>query len=169
VLPQIEPLEAQYPLVVRSSRVWVDSGGAGTWRGGLGVETVIELLTTTTVTVRGARMDLPPPGSRGGRPGRGGAFAIERHDGTVDVLPSKAASVEAAAGERFVLRTSGGGGLGPPELREPERVLADVLTGRVSVEGAARDYAVALDGSGTSIDRAATDRLRDERIAGGCS
>ena len=167
VLPQIEPLEAQYPLVVRSSRLWIDSGGAGTWRGGLGVETVIELLTATTVTVRGARMDLPPPGSRGGRPGRGGTFAIERLDGTVDVLPSKAAGVEAAAGERFVLRTSGGGGLGPPERRDPERVLADVLAGRVSVDGAARDYAVVLDGSGTSIDRAATDRLRHERIAGG--
>jgi N-methylhydantoinase B len=167
VLPQIEPLEAQYPLVVRSSRLWVDSGGAGTWRGGLGVETVIELLTATTVTVRGARMDLPPPGSRGGRPGRGGTFAIERLDGTVDVLPSKAAGVEAAAGERFVLRTSGGGGLGLPERRDPERVLADVRAGRVSVDGAARDYAVVLDGSGTSIDRAATDRLRHERIAGG--
>ena len=112
-------------------------------------------------------MDLPPPGSRGGRPGRGGAFAIERHDGTVDVLPSKAANVEAAAGERFVLRTSGGGGLGPPERRDPERVLEDVLAGRVSIDGAARDYAVVLDDSGTSIDRAATDRLRGERITEG--
>jgi N-methylhydantoinase B len=165
VLPQIEPLEAQYPLVVRSSRLWVDSGGAGTWRGGLGVETVIELLAPAIVTVRGARMDLPPPGARGGRPGRAGTFAVERHDGTTDVLPAKAANVEIAAGERFVLRTSGGGGLGPPERRDPKRVLSDVLAGRVSAEGAARDYAVMLDGSGTSIDERATDRLRDERIA----
>jgi N-methylhydantoinase B len=165
VLPQIEPLEAQYPLVVRSSRLWVDSGGAGTWRGGLGVETVIELLTPAVVTVRGARMDLPPPGARGGRPGRAGTFAVERHDGTTDVLPAKAANVEIAAGERFVLRTSGGGGLGPPERRDPERVLADVLADRVSSEGAARDYAVVLDASGTSIDQPATDRLRDGRIA----
>jgi hypothetical protein len=44
-------------------------------------------------------------------------------------------------------------------------VLADVLAGRVSAEGAASDYAVVLDGSGTSIDQPATDRLRDERIA----
>jgi N-methylhydantoinase B len=165
VLPQIEPLEAQYPLVVRSSRLWVDSGGAGTWRGGLGVETVIELLTPAVVTVRGARMDLPPPGARGGRPGRAGTFAVARHDETTDVLPAKAANVEIAAGERFVLRTSGGGGLGPPERRDPQRVLADVLAGRVSAEGAASDYAVVLDGSGTSIDRPATNRLRDERIA----
>jgi N-methylhydantoinase B len=81
------------------------------------------------------------------------------------VLPAKAANVEIAAGEQFVLRTSGGGGLGPPERRDPQRVLADVLAGRVSAEGAASDYAVVLDGSGTSIDQPATDRLRDERIA----
>jgi N-methylhydantoinase B len=164
VLPQIEPLEAQYPLVVRSSRLWIDSGGAGTWRGGLGVETVIELLTAATVTVRGARMDLPPPGSGSGRPGRGGVFAVERRDGTVEVMPSKAANVEIAAGERFVLRTSGGGGLGPPERRDPERVLADVQACRVSADAATRDYGVVLDASGTSIDRAETERLREERV-----
>ena len=90
-------------------------------------------------------MDLPPPGSRGGRPGRGGAFAIERNDGTVDVLPSKAANVEAAAGERFVLRTSGGGGLGDPDQRDPEHVRADVRAGRVTREHAERDYGVLTD------------------------
>jgi N-methylhydantoinase B len=165
VLPQIEPLEAQYPLVVRSSRLWIDSGGPGTWRGGLGVETVIELLTPAVVTVRGARMDLPPPGARDGRPGGSGTFAVERHDGTTEPVPAKAAGVEIAAGERFVLRTSGGGGLGPPERRDPERVLADVLAGRVSAEAAARAYAVVLDGTGTRIDRSATDRLRGDRLS----
>jgi N-methylhydantoinase B len=108
-------------------------------------------------------MDLPPPGARGGQAGHAGTFAIQRHDGTTDVLPAKAANVEIAAGERFMLRTSGGGGLGSPERRDPERVLADVLAGRVSSEGAARDYAVVLDGSGTSIDQRATDRLRTDR------
>jgi len=165
VLPQIEPLEAQYPLVVRSSRLWTDSGGSGTWRGGLGVEMVIELMAPAVVTVRGARMDLPPPGTDGGCSGGAGTFAVERRDGTTDSVPSKAAGIEIAEGERFVLRTSGGGGLGPPERRDPERVLADVLAGRVSAEAAARDYAVVVDSAGTGIDRSATDRLREERIA----
>ena len=31
VIPQIEPLEAQYPFVVRSTRLWPDSGGPGEW------------------------------------------------------------------------------------------------------------------------------------------
>src|SRR5690606_11359616 len=39
VVAQIEPLEAQYPLLVRSVRVREGSGGAGRWRGGDGIET----------------------------------------------------------------------------------------------------------------------------------
>ncbi len=145
VLPQIEPLEAQYPIIVRSSRLWPDSGGPGRWRGGLGVETVIELLTDAVVTVRGARMDLPPPGTDGGAPGRGGTFAVERHDGRVEILPAKAVNIELRAGERFVLRTSGGGGLGDPNRRDPEHVRADVRAGRVTREHAERDYGVLID------------------------
>jgi N-methylhydantoinase B len=145
VIPQLEPLEAQYPFVVRSSRLWPDSGGAGETRGGLGVETVIELLTDAIVTVRGARMDIPPPGAAGGRPGAGGSWSIERLDGSVEVIPAKAANVPIAAGERFVLRTSGGGGLGPPDRRDPELVRADVRSGKITVEGAARDYGVVIE------------------------
>ena len=79
VIPQVEPIEAQYPFVVRSARLLADSGGPGEWRGGLGVETVIELLADAQLTVRGDRMGaLPPPGARGGEPGRPGSFSIER-------------------------------------------------------------------------------------------
>ncbi len=161
VIPQIEPLEAQYPFVVRSTRLWPDSGGPGESRGGLGVETVIELLTDAQATVRGSRMDLPPPGGAGGAPGAAGTWSIERHDGRVESIPAKAANVTIAAGERFVLRTSGGGGLGVPDRRDPARVLADVQAGMVTVDGAARDYGVVIVGN--EVDGAATTRLRAER------
>ncbi len=88
VIPQVEPVEAQYPFLVRSARLLADSGGPGRWRGGLGVETVIELLADAQLTVRGDRLGaLPPPGARGGEPGRPGSFAIERADGTVGTTP----------------------------------------------------------------------------------
>jgi N-methylhydantoinase B len=161
VIPQIEPLEAQYPFVVRSTRLWADSGGPGESRGGLGVETVIELLTDAQATVRGSRMDLPPPGGAGGGPGAAGTWSIERHDGSVEPIPAKAANVTIVAGERFVLRTSGGGGLGVPDRRDPARVLADVQAGMVTVDGAARDYGVVI--TGNDVDREATTRLRAER------
>ena len=141
VIPQVEPLEAQYPFVVRSARLLPDSGGPGTWRGGLGVETVIELLADATLTVRGDRIGtLPPPGARGGQPGRPGSFSVERADGRVELLAARQTDVHLAAGDRFVLRTSGGGGLGPPPDRDPASVDHDVATGKVSSSGAARDY-----------------------------
>lgn len=142
VIPQIEPLEGQYPFVVRRSRLLPDSGGPGRWRGGLGVETEIELLVDTVVGVRGDRLEVPPPGARGGEPGRPGGWELRRGDGTLERLGSRQSGVEARAGDVFVLRTSGGGGLGPVAERSPDAVRADIAEGRVSPEGAARDYGV---------------------------
>lgn len=72
-------------------------------------------------------------------------------------------------GAVFRYRTAGAGGWGPPQTRQPERVLRDVRNGYVSVEGAARDYAVIVvgdpetDPEGISVDEAATARLRSTR------
>ncbi len=141
VIPQVEPLEAQYPFLVRSARLLPDSGGPGTWRGGLGVETVIELLDDALLTVRGDRLGgHPPPGARGGDHGRPGSFSIERADGRVEALAARQTDVHLVAGDRFVLRTSGGGGLGPARERDAARVRDDIATGKVTPEGAARDY-----------------------------
>lgn len=142
VIPQIEPLETQYPILVRASRLVPDSGGPGRWRGGLGVEAELELLRDARVTVRGDRMLLAPPGVAGGRPGRAGSYAVRRVDGTVEELAPKQADVALHAGDVFVVRTSGGGGLGPPAERDPALVRADVRAGKVSAGGAARDYGV---------------------------
>lgn len=147
VIPQVEPLEGQYPFLVRRSRLLPDSGGPGRWRGGLGVETEIELLTDAEVTVRGDRMVLPPPGAGGGRPGRAGSWSLRRADGTVEELAARQGEVPVRAGDVFVLRTSGGGGLGPPAERPPDLVLADLRDGRVTPGGAARDYGYEGTGS----------------------
>lgn len=143
VIPQVEPLEAQYPFVVRSARLLPDSGGPGTWRGGLGVETVIELVAAARLTVRGDRLGgHPPPGVRGGEPGRPGSFSIERTDGSIETLAARQTDVHLAPGDRFVLRTSGGGGIGPARERDPALVRDDVATGAVTPEGAVSDYGV---------------------------
>jgi N-methylhydantoinase B len=162
VIPQVEPIEAAYPLVVRAARLRPDSGGPGTWRGGLGVETVLELLEDATVTVRGDRMTLPPPGLDGGAPGGAGQFAVVRRDGHEQLLAPKQADVAIAAGEHLVVRTSGGGGLGVPERRDAESVFADVAAGRITAAAATQDYAVVFDGRGR-LDRAATESLRRGR------
>lgn len=164
-IPQVEPLEAQYPIVVRRVAVREDSGGPGCWRGGLGSETAIEVQEEAVVTVRGDRMALPPPGLEGGWSGGGGVHAVERADGRFERLAPKQSDVHLAPGDVLVLATSGGGGLGSPLDRDPEAVRADVATGSVSWRAAADIYGVVLhDGT---VDQEATRAQRDELAASG--
>jgi N-methylhydantoinase B len=109
----------------------------------LGTEIVVELLRPAELTVHGDRIELPPPGVDGGHAGAPGTYAVERADGSVEVLPTKHVGVQLQPGDRFVMRTSGGGGVGPPEDRARELVQDDMRSGRVTRDGAARDYAYA--------------------------
>jgi N-methylhydantoinase B len=65
-----------------------------------------------------------------------------------------------APGDRVRFVLSGGGGYGDPREREPERVLADVEQGYVSVEQAEADYAVVISADRMEVDVEATASLR---------
>ena len=136
VVPQVEPLEARLPLVFESQSFIPDSGGVGKYRGGLGVETRIRVLTDSELAVRSERVRFAPRGRDGGSPGRAGEQFAVRPNGEMRPLLAKAANQPLFAGETFVLRTSGGGGLGRPEERERARSEADLAEGFVRGEGA---------------------------------
>ncbi|MBE1592453.1 hydantoinase B/oxoprolinase family protein [Nonomuraea angiospora] len=143
-VPQAEPVESRCPLIVESVETIPDSGGPGRFRGGLGSRTVYRFLADCHVTTRGDRLRLPPPGRDGGQPGRLGGFFKRHLDGTVERLASKVNNVRFAAGEAFIVETTGGAGLGPPSERDPEAILADLEAGRVTARGAAEDYGFQL-------------------------
>ncbi|MEW9548935.1 hydantoinase B/oxoprolinase family protein [Nonomuraea sp. NPDC050783] len=146
-VPQAEPVESRCPLVVESIATIPDSGGPGRWRGGLGTRTVYRFLADCHVTTRGDRLRLPPPGRDGGLPGRVGGFFRRHRDGRLEQLASKVNNVRFAAGEAFVVATTGGGGLGPPSERDRAAVLADLAAGRITERGAAEDYGVGQSSS----------------------
>jgi N-methylhydantoinase B len=66
------------------------------------------------------------------------------------------------SGDGFLVEVGGGGGYWNPLERDPERVLADVRAGYVSLEAARRDYGVIIhqEGRHFRIDSAATAELR---------
>ena len=74
-------------------------------------------------------------------------------------------------GTIFRYITNGAGGWGKPADREPERVLRDVRDGYITIQGAARDYGVAVTGDpewdpeGLEIDHEETRRLRAQMAA----
>ncbi|MGC5011256.1 hydantoinase B/oxoprolinase family protein [Streptosporangium sp. DT93] len=155
-VPQAEPVETRCPLLVESVETIPDSGGPGRHRGGLGSRTVIRFLADAHVTTRGDRLRNAPPGRSGGLPGRLGGFFLRRADGTLERLPSKSNNVRFAAGEAFVVETTGGGGIGSPYERPVEEVLADLDAGRVTRHGARADYGVAVTGDDTAQARRRT-------------
>ena len=78
-------------------------------------------------------------------------------DGAETALAAKT-TVAIQAGDVVSYRTCGGGGYGPPEERDPARVLRDVLEGKVSVERAREVYRVVVRGG--RVDDGATAELR---------
>jgi N-methylhydantoinase B len=158
---QVEPYEAQYPVMIEHVRARIDSGGPGQHRGGLGIDTAIRLLSDAELVVRGDRMALAPTGRKGGDPGGRGYWRSQHPDGSVDEFAHRQSHIRLANDDVFMIGTSGGGGLGSPFDRDPAAVARDVVEGRVSMAGARDSYGVVVDGDGT-IDAGATAVLRDE-------
>ncbi|WP_020661571.1 hydantoinase B/oxoprolinase family protein [Amycolatopsis benzoatilytica] len=135
-----------------------DSGGAGRWRGGLATFRDMTLLAAeASVQIRSDRRKFLPYGLSGGAPGTPSLNVLEPGGPDERVLESKP-HFTMTAGSRHRHVTAGGGGHGHPFDREPERVLEDVLDGKVTREGAERDYGVVIDAGG--IDHAATAAAR---------
>jgi N-methylhydantoinase B len=139
-VPQVESLEARFPLRFETQRLVPDSGGAGRTRGGLGVETRITLLDDTMLSLRAERVRRPPLGREGGADGMAGDQYIETADGTTRPVPAKVANYRIAKGEAWVMRTSGGGGLGEPSQRDPEWVERDLRDESISFASAREIY-----------------------------
>jgi N-methylhydantoinase B len=136
----IEILELSFPLRVEAYALIPDSGGAGTWRGGLGVRRVWRVLERDArAAVCCERTVTPPFGLAGGLPGKPAKLTLCLPDGTQQRLPSKGA-FSAPAGAVIEMEAPGSGGYGPPPGRDRELLAQDLLDGYVTIEAARRDY-----------------------------
>lgn len=152
----IEIIELEHPLRVERYGLIQDSCGAGEYRGGVGITRELTALTDMAVTALGNRPHIQPYGLNGGRGGNTDYCMIEMQDGTVT-----ASSLSVRAGDRIVIRSSGGGGWGDPFKRDPQSVADDVLNGYVSVEHAKSEYGVAVTPDSCEVDWEQTRRLRE--------
>jgi len=126
-----EALMLEAPVRVHRVALHRGSGGAGTFRGGLGGLYEYELLDGEAVlTYRGERHFCAAQGNDGG--GAGGlAFAeIIRAGGGTETIASKIVTT-LRKGDRLVVATAGGGGWGAPEGRDAGRLAADLRDGKV--------------------------------------
>jgi N-methylhydantoinase B len=159
-----EAIEISYPLRVLHYRLRRDGGGVGKMRGGMGVDRALMVTAGEVVaSYRSERHYTSPWGLFGGRAAPRWETRVERRDGRVESIPSKA-RLTLSAGDVLRVLTGGGGGYGNAFERAPEAVLADVLDGKVSLEAAREHYGVVIEAE--SLDEEATRRLRSARTVG---
>ena len=157
----IEVVEGEAPVRCDRFEVWPNSGGPGKWRGGASFEREVTVLEDVMLTTRAVdRCRIPPQGLAGGKPGRGGAFIVDRGRPTEWRPALRQTNALVPAGSTITMQISGGGGYGDPFERDVAAVQDDVRAGYVSVEGARRDYGVVLDPVTVEVDDLGTSELR---------
>jgi N-methylhydantoinase B len=157
----VEVLETKAPLRIESYGLRQDSGGPGAHRGGLGLSRVYRFLAPSSAVTLVKKTKTRPWGMTGGRAGENCHVILrpetEREQVTGMVYEAM------APGEILVNCSGGGGGWGDPFQRDPEKVLADVRNGYVSVESARRDYGVVIQTDTMAVDAVATATVREGR------
>ena len=160
----LEVTEGEFPVRYGRLELWPDSGGAGAWRGGLGYQAEVQWLRGHGIlSLRGERHRFRPWGTQGGEPAPPCRSELVKEDGTTESLPAKIL-LSIRAGQALRYWSTGGGGYGEPWRRDAQRVLADVLDGRVSAQAARELYGVVIEDE--QVHRTATEALRAGRENG---
>ncbi|MGE5512633.1 MAG: hydantoinase B/oxoprolinase family protein [Bacteroidota bacterium] len=132
----VEALEMEYPLVLERYALVDGSGGAGKYRGGMGLFRQVRIEGHECRTyIHGSRFAHGPWGLFGGR--EGGRAKFDFSAGAQ--FPAKARAV-LPSGERVYITTPGAGGYGNPLERDRDAVRRDLREGRISAETARSVY-----------------------------
>ncbi|MBV1931150.1 MAG: hydantoinase B/oxoprolinase family protein [Porticoccaceae bacterium] len=182
----VEVYELSDPVLLLWRRIKTNSGGAGRYRGGMGMDAAfmlrdgISFVGQTFLTAT----EIPGKGFAGGYPGSlctswvlrdtnvrevisaGGlpknkAMLVGENDPT---LRANTTNIHLDGNDVFHAVASGGGGLGDPFLRPPGEIADDLNDGLVSPVAAEKLYGAVVLGDGTelySLDEAATWARRD--------
>ena len=164
-----EVIESLSPVVMKRRQLRPDSGGAGTWRGGLGQLTEFTRRGEGRWSVSSIadRTVYAAPGLLGGQSGAAGEVSLD--DGTR--LNAKALK-DLEQGEIVHVNLPGGGGYGDPLKRDIEKVRWDVVENYISPEEAEQRYGVAVRYNGktprswSSCRRTGSSIMQEQRSFG---
>jgi len=143
-----EVLETAYPLRILRYSLRPDSGGAGEFRGGLGLRRDIEVRDhTARFSLLADRQQHAPYGLAGGDEGeRGAAYLYEDSVADESVSTGEKLSQKSVhdlpPGSVVSIRTPGAGGYGDPGERSPAALARDLRLGKLTPEAARERYGV---------------------------
>lgn len=129
----IEAIEMEFPLRVESYGFVPDSGGAGRYRGGMGLRRVVSPVDHDCLfNGVGERFRNQPWGIFGGADGQSGKFEIQTAAGALQQLQPKTGNLVLKSDQSVVVETPGAGGYGPALERSAEAIAADTKSGKFS-------------------------------------
>ena len=129
----VEALEHAYPFRVERYALWEGSGGAGRYRGGMGVIRDYRVLADDiVVSLSSERQNVEASGANGGEPGTLGAFILDPDTAQERKLPAAAADVKLPRGSVLRICTPSGGGYGSAKERDQAAIETDAREGRAS-------------------------------------
>lgn len=150
----IEQFENQTPMLMTEKSLITDSGGAGTYRGGMGQRLSFQSLSPEPLTfmIRHERIKYPSRGFLGGMDGR---LGVDLLDG--QRIPGKSVTT-INKGQIVTFETPGGGGMFSPLKRDPKALAKDLQDGVVSAHSAQQEYGL----SSTQVDALGSVAKRNE-------
>ena len=154
-----EFLERYFPMVIEKYETEADSGGAGIFRGGNGVNMTYRFTQDGQISIHDDRWFVPPWGVNGGQPAKRSWKKLTRADGSVEMLGAKVDRISVHEGDSLQYVTWGGGGWGDPLERDPELVSKEIRQGLVTKKGAL-SYGVVIQRG--KVDVKATKALRNK-------
>ena len=161
--PDIEHYEDFTPNRWDVWEIQTDSGGAGKWRGGLSMRTVITNLGGEGWVHSGGQgfkqESRPVPVIDGGKQPEPVKRWIEEPDGSVTDA-ADVVSYPWHPGARMTVICQGGCGVGNSFERNVDAVLKDVVEEKVSVEAARNEYGVVIDPDTLELNEVETEKLR---------
>lgn len=161
----VEMIESGYPIRIERYGFVPDTGGAGKYRGGLGLLREYRILADDVYFgVRSDKSVHPPHGLAGGHAGAPAVNLVRCGAREVALPPMPVTPISLHAGDVYRHVMAGGGGFGDPFERDPEKVRADVLDEKVSPAQARETYGVVLASDAERrVDASATRALRAAR------
>jgi N-methylhydantoinase B len=128
----VEALEHAYPFRIERYALWDGSGGAGAYRGGMGVLRDYRILADdVSVSLSSERQHVAAQGMAGGEAGRSGEFVFNPGRSDERKLPAAAGEVALPRGSVLRIATPGGGGFGEPAARDADATARDVREERL--------------------------------------
>lgn len=146
----IEALELEHPIQVECYELVRDSGGPGTFRGGMAMRRRTRVLDhVATVSAGGTNAIVPPFGLRGGLPGQ--TCRVELSEGARPLVKREGVL---QPNEWLAMIAAAGGGYGDPRARDRAMVQKDLREDRISIEAAIQIYGLDPEVAGRIRDRA---------------